>query len=130
MSLLLLLCASIVILQERFYGSDFGTVGLIKVPTARMARDGELRATISREEVADLYNVTYQATPWLEATFDTLVFNPRGLSYSQDAFGDRSYEVKARLLREGNILPEVALGVRDLLGTGVWEGQYFVASKR
>ena len=63
-------------------------------------------------------------------TFRYAVFNPRGLSYSQDAFGDRSYEVKARLLRERNILPEVALGVRDLLGTGVWEGEYFVASKK
>ena len=130
MSLLLLLCASIVILPQKVLASDFGGVGLIKIPTARMARDGELRATISREKVADLYNVTYQATPWLEATFRYAVFNPRGLSYSQDAFGDRSYEVKARLLREGNILPEVALGVRDLLGTGVWEGEYFVASKK
>ena len=104
-------------------------MGLIKIPTARMADDGELRATISREDVADIYNITYQATPWLEATFRYSIFNPRNFSYSSDLARDRSYEAKARVLRERAWLPEVAVGVRDILGTGVWEGEYAVASK-
>ena len=109
--------------------SDFGSAGLIKTPTARMADDGELRATISREDVADIYNISYQATPWLEATFRYSIFNPRNYSYSSDGLRDRSYEAKARILRERAWLPEVAVGVRDILGTGVWEGEYAVASK-
>ena len=71
-------------------------IGLIKIPTARMAADGELRATISREDVADIYNISYQATPWLEATFRYSIFNPRNYSYSLDDLRDRSYEAKAR----------------------------------
>ena len=94
-----------------------------------MAGDGELRATISREDVADIYNITYQATPWLEATFRYSIFNPRNFSYSSDGLRDRSYEAKARVLRERAWLPEVAVGVRDILGTGVWDGEYAVASK-
>ena len=42
---------------------------------------------------------------------------------------DRSYEAKVRVLRERAWLPEVAIGVRDILGTGIWEGEYAVASK-
>ena len=57
--------------------SDFGSVGLIKLPTARMAEDGQLTATLSREEIADIYNISYQGTPWLEATVRYSVFNPR-----------------------------------------------------
>ena len=128
--LLILLSSSLlVVLSPKLLASDFGTVGLIKVPTARMAEDGILRATISREDVADIYNISYQATPWLEATFRYSIFNPRNFSYSWDGLRDRSYEAKARVFRERAWLPEVAVGVRDILGTGVWEGEYAVASK-
>ena len=43
---------------------------------------------------------------------------------------DRSYEAKVRVLKEGVWTPQVALGVRDILGTGIWEAEYTVASKR
>ncbi|MAW33370.1 MAG: hypothetical protein CMK56_03050, partial [Proteobacteria bacterium] len=111
------------------FASDFGSVGLIKTPTARMADDGLLRATISREDVADIYNISYQATPWLEATFRYSIFNPRNFYYAKDENRDRSYEAKARILLEQNWLPQVAVGVRDMLGSGIWEGEYAVASK-
>ena len=130
LQLMILLSGSALLsLSQTSLASDFGSVGLIKTPTARMADDGELRATISREDVADIYNISYQATPWLEATFRYSIFNPRNYSYSSDGLRDRSYEAKARILRERAWLPEVAVGVRDILGTGVWEGEYAVASK-
>ena len=43
---------------------------------------------------------------------------------------DRSYGVKFRLLSEGDISPQVAVGIRDLLGTGIWEAEYLVGSKK
>ena len=130
LQLMILLSGSALLsLSQTSLASDFGSVGLIKTPTARMADDGELRATISREDVADIYNISYQATPWLEATFRYSIFNPRNYSYSSDDLRDRSYEAKARILRERTWLPEIAVGVRDILGTGVWEGEYAVASK-
>ena len=49
--------------------SDFGTTGLIKMPDARMEADGALRATIALDEVANIYNVTFQALPKVQATF-------------------------------------------------------------
>ena len=109
--------------------SDFGNLGIIKNPSARFSPDASLSATLSFDEVADIYNLSYQATPWAEATFRYTIFNPRELSGSRDELRDRSYEVKVRLLKERERLPQVALGVRDILGTGAWAGEYIVASK-
>ena len=108
---------------------DFGTTGLITLPSARMQADGSLTATIARNEVADIYNVTFQATPFIETSFRYSIFNPRDRVVSIDENRDRSYEVKLRLLQENARLPELAIGIRDILGTGVWSGEYLVASK-
>ena len=111
--------------------SDFGNLGLIKTPSARFSPDATLSAALSFDEVADIYNISYQATPWLEGTFRYSVFDPRNeRSEARDDNRDRSYEIKLRVLQERTRVPQVAVGVRDLLGTGIWEGEYLVASKR
>ena len=127
----LLLWGLIVLFAPASFGgaSDFGTTGLIKMPDARMEDDGALRATIALDEVANVYNVTFQALPKVQATFRYSIFNPTDLPGSRDKLRDRSYEVKAEIRRESSLLPAIALGVRDILGTGAWEGEYIVASK-
>ena len=72
--------------------SDFGTTGLIDIPTARMSADGTLTTTAAIQSRTNSYAVTYQATPWLEGTFRYTGFNQaRALRY------DRNYEVKVGL---------------------------------
>jgi hypothetical protein len=115
--------------SANIWSSDFGNAGLIKTPSARFSPDATLSATLSFDEVADIYNISYQATPWAEATFRYAIFNPREAVGSRDELRDRSYEVKFRLLRERSLLPQIAVGVRDILGTGAWEGEYIVATK-
>ena len=110
--------------------SDFGTSGLIRMPSARMAEDSTLRATIAVDEVANLYNITFQALPKVQATFRYAIFNPKRLPGSSDTNRDRSYAVKAELFPETTLSPQISLGVRDILGTGVWEGEYVVSSKQ
>ena len=112
------------------YASDFGVTGLLDVPTARMSEDGDLSMTISRQRVADIYNLTYQATPWLETAFRYTIFNPRHVFGSSDQKKDRSYEAKLRLSTETRFRPELAIGIRDVIGSGLWGGEYIVASKR
>ena len=77
---------------------DFGTTGLITLPSARMQADGSLTATIARNEVADIYNVTFQVTEFAETTFRYTRFNPRGIRGSLDGpqYSDRSYSFKAK----------------------------------
>ena len=104
-------------------GSDYGTTGLIDLPSARMEDDATLKVGAAFDERHRSYMLTYQATPWLEATF-------RYTGFEQFFFWDRNYEVKFRLLEETADLPQLALGIRDIVGTGVFGSEYLVASKR
>ena len=105
------------------FSSDYGTTGLIDIPTARFADDGLLFAGASTDERHNQFSITYQATPWLQATF-------RYSGFNDFFYWDRNYEVKAKLWNETENLPQVAVGVRDIIGTGVFGSEYLVASKR
>ena len=109
--------------------ADFGTTGLIDIPSARMMNDGEFKIAMSRQTVADIYSLNYQVTPWLESTFRYTIFNPDDVMGSTDDLYDRSYEVKLRLIRERRLFPQLAVGIRDVLGTGAWGSEYLVATK-
>ena len=102
--------------------SDFGVTGLIDIPTARMSADGTLTTTAAIQSRTNSYAITYQATPWLEGTF-------RYTGYNDFFFYDRNYEAKLKLWSEQDYLPQVAVGIRDLVGTGFVGSEYVVASK-
>ena len=104
-------------------GSDYGTTGLINIPTARMESDSTLSSTVAYDGRYKQFALTYQATPWLEGTF-------RYTGFNEFFRWDRNYEIKAKLLDEGAYLPQLALGIRDLVGTGVVSSEYLVASKQ
>lgn len=110
--------------------NDFGVQGLIDMPSARMAPDGLLTATYARQDMVDIVSLGYQITPWLEGSFRYSIFDPRNDPADIQRGLDRSFELKARLWEEGALRPEVSVGVRDLLGTGVWEAEYVVATKQ
>jgi hypothetical protein len=103
--------------------SDFGITGLIDTPTARMSDDGTFTATAAIQSQTNSYSLSYQLAPWLEGTFRYTGWNIPGYSY------DRNYETKVRLWKERTYIPQVAVGIRDLIGTGDWGSEYLVASK-
>jgi hypothetical protein len=106
----------------------FGTPGLIDTPSARMAPDGELSIGASFFTNNQHYTASFQALPWLETSF-----RYSGLQHYYggfDSYYDRSFALKARLWNETDTLPAVAIGVNDTVGTGVYAGEYLVASKR
>lgn len=113
---------SCVLLGSPSMASDFGTTGLVDIPTARMSLDGTLSSTAAIQSRTNSYAITYQAMPWLETTF-------RYTGDNQFFYYDRNYEAKVRLWAESDYLPQVAVGIRDLVGTGVWGSEYVVASK-
>ena len=110
------------LLSVSLSASDFGTTGLIDIPTARMSMDGTLTATAATQSMTNAYAVTYQITPWLESTF-------RYTGWNDFFHYDRNYEAKALLFKESDYFPQVAIGIRDLVGTGVYGAEYLVASK-
>lgn len=114
--------------------SDWGGIGLLQTPTARMAEEGELAFTASHTSPYSRYNVVLQPLPWLEGAFRYVSvanrrYGPEWLSGGQN-YKDKSIDLKIRLLEETRWIPEVAAGFRDLGGTGLFSSEYLVASKR
>lgn len=109
--------------------SLYGGVGLLDMRTARFMPDGYFWLDGSAMSPDDRIDINFQATPWLETTFRYTVnyaLPPEG----QRALYDRSFDVKFRLSEETLYVPQIALGLQDFLGTGVYSAEYLVASKR
>ena len=113
--------------------SDWGEIGLLQTPTARMEDAGSVRMHIGRVTPYTRGNVMLQALDWLEAGFrysdvSNRLYGP-AIAGSQ-SYKDKSIDFKLRLSEESAYWPQLALGVRDLGGTGLFAGEYLVASKR
>ncbi|QKJ88938.1 Membrane protein [Paramixta manurensis] len=114
--------------------SDFGGVGLMQVPTARFARAGEFNLNYRDNDQYRFYSASTTLFPWLEATIRYTDVRTRQFSsvesFSGDqTFKDKAFDVKLRLWEEGYWLPQVAVGSRDIGGSGLFDSEYLVASK-
>jgi len=116
------------------YG-DYGSIGLLQTPTARMAEEGALAITYSNMDEYRRYTVNLQLLPWLETTAFYTEFPNRKYSNVPDFSGDniladKGFDIKARLWEESYWVPEVSVGLRDFVGTGLFDAEYIVANKR
>ena len=117
---------NIVMAPEKDDGSvgTFGGIGLLEMRNGRFAADGSLSVGAAYLDDGKNYYATWQATPWLETTL-------RFSDYDNVNGGiDKGLDLKIRLLEEGGYKPTIALGFQDMLGDGVFSGEYVVASKR
>ncbi len=104
----------------------YGEVGLIEMPSARMAPDGQLALTLATMRDMQRGTLSFQILPWLEGSFRYTRIG----RWANSPDYDRSFGLKLRLFEEGKITPEISVGIRDLVGTGIYGGEYIVASKR
>ncbi|OOQ71012.1 YjbH domain-containing protein [Vibrio parahaemolyticus] len=114
--------------------SDFGGVGLMQMPTGRMAPEGEFNFSVTGNDEYLFYNVTLQLMPWLETTIRyTRVHDlPYSSSFPDvdNEYTDKGIDFKFRLWEESEYMPEIALGIRDFAGTGLFDAEYIAATKR
>lgn len=109
--------------------SDFGGVGIMQTPTARMNPLGEMSVSFSRTAPYRRYNVFFQPTEWFEGGFRYVEIENRE-SGLFDNYLDKGFDAKVKLLDETRYWPQVAVGARDIGGTTLFGAEYFVASKR
>ncbi|WP_405401583.1 YjbH domain-containing protein [Paracoccus sp. Ld10] len=109
--------------------STYGLPGGIDTPTAETLPDGSLGATLSLSDYARRGNVFFQALPGLT----TVLRYGRvdGIDdYRQEGFiSDRSLDLRYQIVDEDGWRPAVAVGLQDFLGTGVYSGEYIVATR-
>lgn len=120
--------------EPRYTQHDFGGVGLLQTPTARMAPAGEMSFNANRTDPYSRYSLSLQPFDWLEGSFrytniTNRAYGPESLSGNQN-YKDKAVDAKFRLWQETHWQPEVALGFRDIGGTGLFSSEFLVANKR
>lgn len=113
--------------------SDWGSVGLLQTPTARMHPEGHSSMVWSNAYPYTRLNVFLQPYDWMEFGFRYTSVSNRlygKLIAGNQTFKDKSIDLKLRLSEESYLLPRTAIGFFDVTGTGKFSGEYLVASKR
>lgn len=108
--------------------NTFGLPGLIDMPVAQSLPDAEFGGTITTYKDHTLVTLGFQMAPRMMGTF-RYVKIARYDNFNRDARFDRSFDVHFQLKEESKWGPAVALGFRDLAGSGIYESEYLVATK-
>ncbi|MFM2482018.1 YjbH domain-containing protein [Celerinatantimonas sp. YJH-8] len=113
---------------------DFGGIGLIQMPTARMATDGDVSFNYTRIDPYIFGAVNLQPVPWMNATIRYVnvtnrAYGPESLSGDQH-YKDKGVDAKFRIWQESYYMPDIAVGFRDLGGTGLFSSEFINATKR
>lgn len=111
--------------------NTYGAPGLIDMPIASSAPDAELAFTYSTFAGQTRNTLFFQASPRLSASFRYASLDhlrgQGGVFYNNIL--DRSFALHYRLRDETGRSPAVAVGVSDFIGTGIYSGEYLVATK-
>jgi hypothetical protein len=110
----------------------WGETGLMQTPSARTAPAGTGAITFGWFNPYANVNLFFAPVNGIEfimryTNMNNVVYTASGGTQTNK---DKSVGLKVRLIQENYYLPEVAVGARDMLGTGLFSGEYVVASKR
>jgi hypothetical protein len=113
--------------QDRSYNL-YGVPGLIDTPNARSAPDAEIATTIGGFILQQRGSFSFQLLPNLSGTFRYSGIDQETGPGTDGTF-DRSFDLRYRFIEETDVLPDVAIGLQDFLGTGDLSAEYIVATK-
>lgn len=105
----------------------YGTPGLIDMPTAQSAEDSEFGVNVSTFKGQVRNTLTFQITPRLSGSFRYSTID--NFTATGERLWDRSFDLRYRFLDETEYRPAMAIGLQDFVGTGVYSGEYLVATK-
>jgi hypothetical protein len=105
----------------------FGLPGLLDMPTADTMEDARLAFSIAYFPGQTRQTLAFQITPRLSGTFRYSFIDRVELDRPQRY--DRSFDVQYQLLFEKGWMPGLVVGARDFIGTGIYSGEYLVATK-
>ena len=114
--------------------SNYGYTGLLEMPSARFMDGGALKFGISASYPNEYTFIVASPFSWFEAGYryteiKTAKYGPYAYSGNQ-TLKDKGFDIKIRVLEESFYLPNVAIGIRDMGGTGLFSGEYLVGSKK
>jgi len=115
--------------------SNYGTVGLIQLPSARMQPAGTIAFSWSHFDPYINGSILAYPFNFLEASYqytdvnNALYSNVESFSGSQ-SYKDKGIDFKVQLRKESKNFPAMAIGFRDVAGTALFSSEFIVLSKR
>jgi len=119
---------------KQYSFSNYGTIGLIQNPNARLLDEGSIGFSWSHNEPYLRGSLIAYPFSWLEVSYQYVDINNKLYSQIKSFSGsqslkDKSFDTKIRLIKESQSLPQIAVGFRDIAGTGIFSSEFIVASK-
>ena len=104
----------------------YGMPGKIELPSATNLPDGQFSVSSTAFGGTIRVNLSFQVLENLTGAFRyARIPGGRYNGYTWD----RSFDLHYSLNKEKSFVPAIAIGVRDFIGTGIYTGEYLVASK-
>ncbi|MRX50781.1 YjbH domain-containing protein [Paracoccus sp. S-4012] len=108
--------------------NSYGLPGGVDTPSAEMLPDGTISVGVSHSDYGRRITGAAQVTPRITAALRYSKVD--GIDTARDQLSDRSADLRLQLWGEAaGWRPAVAVGLQDFLGTGVYSGEYIVATK-
>ena len=115
-----------------------GAPGLIDMPSGGAMPNEHLSFSNTVFGPISRSTISFQASPWISGSLRTTTTRhwsdltcPPDCTGTDglDSFFDRSLDLRFHVLREGQYLPAVTIGLMDVIGPGVQSGEYIAATK-
>ena len=114
--------------------SNFGNTGILEIPNARFMGPANLRINFSSSYPFEYTSLTATPFSWFEATYRYAEI--KNQKYGQSFYSgnqslkDKGFDLKLLLSNEKGLFPSIAMGLRDIAGTGLFSSEYLVATKK
>ena len=108
--------------------NTYGMPGSIDTPTAEAFPEGQFSASSSIFGGTIRTNLSFQITDNVTVSFRYSRI-PSETGDHGGYYWDRSFDFHYLLNKQTKFLPSIAIGLRDFIGTGLYTGEYIVATK-
>jgi hypothetical protein len=106
----------------------YGLTGLIDMPSAESQPDGQVSVTVGSFAGITRGTLSFQIMPRVTGSFRYAGLQDWNFG-GFDTYYDRSFDLRFQVLEESRYIPAVAVGLQDMFGTGLYSGEYIVATK-
>ena len=108
--------------------NNYGMPGEMDLPSAKNLPDGQFSVSSSVFGGTIRVNLSFQIFENLTGAFRYARI-PSAFGDHNGYYWDRSFDFHYLAFKEKPFFPSVALGARDFIGTGLYSGEYIVATK-
>ena len=104
------------------------------MPNSRFHDSGTVGIVFSDFQPYQRLSLVAYPFDWLETLYhytdiDNFLYSPVFAFSGNQTYKDKGFDIKIKILNETKQIPSLALGFRDLAGTGLFSSEYIVANK-